>query len=131
MRTMVFGWMAVFLVSGGLLRAHHGYSEYDRNALVTLDGSVKRVVWENPHIVMTLEMQNQGEYSVEWVSPNQLARQGVASRPVKEGDRLRVVGSVNKNPAKRILTLVREVRRPADGWCWKDARYAESLNCGE
>jgi hypothetical protein len=99
---------------------HHGYAEYDRNAPVTLEGNLKYVLWANPHVVLTLETQTRGEYSVEWGAVFQLSRFGINSVPVKAGDHLIVTGSINRNPEKRILTLIQEIRRPADGWHWEN-----------
>jgi hypothetical protein len=110
--------MAALLLTAGSMMGHHGYAEYDRNALVSLEGTVKHVLWANPHVVLTLETQAKGEYSVEWGALFQLSRQGINTVPVKEGDRLIVTGSINRNPEKRILTLVQEISRPADGWHW-------------
>ena len=98
--------------------AHHSYGEYDRDKAVTLEGSVKTVSWANPHVLVTLQTENQGDYTVEWNSLAQLYRQGVKPGVLKSGDHLAITGSINRNPEKRILTLVREVRRPADGWRW-------------
>ena len=115
-KTHILG-IAVLACATGLW-AHHGYAEYDRNAPVTLEGTLKRLVWANPHVVLTLETETRGEYSVEWGAVFQLLRFGITSAPVKEGDHLIVTGSINKNPEKRILTIIREIRRPADGWQW-------------
>jgi hypothetical protein len=120
MKRTVFTSMAALLLSVGSMIAHHGYAEYDRNALVSLEGTVKQVVWANPHVVLKLETQTKGEYSVEWGAVFQLARTGITAVPVKEGDRLIVTGSINRNPEKRILTIVQEIRRPADGWHWEN-----------
>ncbi len=109
---------AAFLLTAGSMIAHHGYAEYDRNAPVSLEGTVKHVLWANPHVVLTLETQAKGEFSVEWGAVFQLSRQGINAVPVKEGDRLIVTGSINRNPEKRILTLVQEISRPSDGWHW-------------
>ena len=91
MKRTVFTSMAALLLSVGSMIAHHGYAEYDRNALVSLEGTVKQVVWANPHVVLKLETQTKGEYSVEWGAVFQLARTGITAVPVKEGDRL-IVG---------------------------------------
>ena len=112
--------MAALLLSAGSMIGHHGYAEYDRNAPVSLEGTVKHVLWANPHVVVTLETQTKGEYSVEWGAVFQLARTGITAVPVKEGDRLIVTGSINRNPEKRILTIIQEIRRPADGWHWEN-----------
>ena len=124
MKTFIAG-IAVLACAAGL-SAHHGYAEYDRNAPVTLEGTVKNVQWANPHVVLTLETPTKGEYSVEWQAIFQLARTGITAVPVKEGDRLIVTGSINRNPEKRILTLVQEIRRPTDGWHWESPNRTNS-----
>ena len=119
MKRTLFNSAVAFLLTVSSMMGHHSYGDYDRNAPVTLEGTVKRVLWANPHVVFTLETQTKGEYSVEWAAVSQLARYGITDAPVKQGDRLIVTGSVNRNPEKRILTIVQEIRRPADGWCWE------------
>ena len=124
MKTFIAG-IAVLACATGLW-AHHGYAEYDRYAPVTLEGTVKNVLWANPHVVLTLETQTKGEYSIEWAAVFPLARTGITTVPVKEGDRLIVTGSINRNPEKRILTIVQEMRRPADGWHWETPNRTNS-----
>jgi len=114
--------MAAAVVASG----HHGYAEYDRNALVSLEGTVQQVMWGNPHVVITLQTESQGTYTVEWRAMLQLSRDGVSANPFKTGDRLIVTGCVNKNPEKHILTLVRAMSRPADGWHWQVPSYTPS-----
>jgi hypothetical protein len=119
MRRSILTSVAALLVTAGSMIGHHGYAEYDRNAPVTLEGTVKHIVWANPHVVLTLETETKGEYSIEWAAIFQLARTGITAVPVKEGDRLIITGSINRNPEKRILTIVQEMSRPADGWHWE------------
>ncbi|MBZ5633246.1 MAG: hypothetical protein LAO55_08965 [Acidobacteriia bacterium] len=126
MKRTILTSMAALLLTAGSMIGHHGYAEYDRNAPVTLEGNLKRVLWANPHVVLTLETQTKGEYSVEWGAVFQLSRQGISAVPVKEGDRLIVTGSINRNPEKRILTLVQEISRPADGWHWVSPNRANA-----
>jgi hypothetical protein len=102
---------------------HHSYGDYNPDAQVALEGTVERVVWGNPHVLITLQTENGGEYSIEWGAVFQLARTGVYAAPVKQGDHVIVTGSINRNPEKHILTLVREISRPSDGWRWVDPRY--------
>jgi hypothetical protein len=113
-------WMSIVIsvLTAGSVIAHHGYAEYDRDAAVALEGTVKKVVWANPHVLFTLETQNKGEYTVEWMALSQLSVRSINAFTLKAGDRLVITGSINKNPDKRILSLVREINRPADGWHW-------------
>ena len=105
---------------------HHGYAEYDRTARVSLEGIVQSVMWGNPHVLISLQTADRGSYRVEWGSVFQLSQTGIHGIPIKAGDRLIVTGSVNRNPEKHILTLVRAVSRPADGWHGTDPRYPGS-----
>ena len=106
------------LLAGGAMMAHHSYADYDRNSPIKLEGTVKHVLWANPHVVLTLATEGQGEYLVEWAALFQLSKSGINAAPVKPGDRIVVTGSVNRNPERRILTLVREISRPSDSWRW-------------
>jgi len=126
MQRIVLMSIVASLLTAGSVIAHHGYTEYDRNATVALEGTIKRVVWANPHVVLTLETQEKGEYSVEWGAVAQLTRQGISAASVRQGDHLIVTGSINRNPDKRILTLLREISRPADGWHWGNPTSANT-----
>ena len=114
------------MAAAAMAFGHHGYGEYDRNAPVSLEGTVQHVMWGNPHVIIELATGSQGTYTVEWRDIWQLSRSGVSANPFKEGDRVIVTGCVNKNPEKHILTLVRAMSRPADGWGWTDPRYTSS-----
>ena len=48
------------LLSGGAA-AHHGWSSYDASRRMTMEGPVKHLQWENPHVHMRLD--HEGE---EW-----------------------------------------------------------------
>lgn len=110
------------VLSTGSLLAHHGYADYDRQATVEMEGTIRGIVWANPHVVFTIDTGSAGEYRVEWWDKFRLSGQGMSESPVSAGDRVVVIASVNRNPERRILTLVREIRRPADGWRWVDPR---------
>src|SRR5688572_28344564 len=98
--------------------AHHGYGEYDRNAAATLEGTVKRVLWTNPHVVLTLYTREGLVYSVGWAAVAQFSIRGIGSAHVVGGENVFVTGSINRFPEKRSLTVLQEIRRPADGWQW-------------
>src|SRR6266446_2370198 len=98
MKRIVLMSIVISLLTAGSVIGHHGYAEYDRNATVTLEGTLTRVLWGNPHVVLTLETQNSGEYSVEWGALYQLSRQGINVVPMRAGDHLVISGSINRNP---------------------------------
>jgi Family of unknown function (DUF6152) len=120
--------MLVSLLAVGSAIAHHGYNEYDRSQLVALEGTLTRVQWSNPHVLLILQTESKGEYTVEWGSVVQLVRQGIKPVPLRAGDHLIITGSVNKNPDKKILTLLTEISRPADGWRWESPGRSRSTS---
>jgi hypothetical protein len=109
------------LTAASPVLAHHSYTDYNREKTVVMEGVVRTVLWANPHVVYTIQTAA-GEYGVEWWDSFRLAQQGMLGSPLKEGDRITVKAAINKNPERRILTLVREIRRPLDGWTWVDPR---------
>ena len=126
-RTVLLSTLVSLLAIGSAI-AHHGYGEYDRSQLVALEGTLMRVEWANPHVLLILQTESKGEYTVEWGSVVQLVRQGIKPVPVRAGDHLIITGSVNKNPEKKILTLLTEISRPADGWRWEKPARSNSTS---
>jgi len=120
MRRTVWALTLAMTFSTAALLAHHSYGDYDRNSPIAMEGSIKSVLWANPHVVLRLETADKGAYSVEWASISQLARQGIHAAPVKAGDHVVVTGSINRDPEKHILTLVRQISRSSDGWKWSN-----------
>lgn len=104
----------------GSLRAHHVHpaTEWDLNSHVSVEGTVVQVYWGSPHVWFKIVTRETQEYHVEWTSPSNLAVHGMQSSPIKEGERVIFTGVLNRNPEKRILVLLTEIRRPADGWRW-------------
>jgi hypothetical protein len=45
---------AAGLVAPGLVRAHHGWHSFDQTQPVFLEGTVKTVRWQNPHVELVL-----------------------------------------------------------------------------
>src|SRR5262245_9933366 len=87
-----------YLLFAGSMTAHHSYGAYDRDAAVTLEGTLKEVNWANPHVTLKLETDSQGEYLVEWWALLQFSRQGIETPPVVKGDHVLITGSLNRNP---------------------------------
>ncbi len=104
--------------AGSSANAHHGYSQYDRCQRLSVEGEIEQISWANPHIVVTLKGDDAVAYRVEWISLQQLQRSGLASGILEVGDRVVVTGSKNRDPERVILTLLKAIDRPADGWHW-------------
>lgn len=108
----------VILLGGGLISAHHGYASYDRQRTLTIEGVLERIVYENPHTVLTVRTASGQEYVATWGSLAQLRRGGVAVGTLKAGDYIVVSGNPHVGADDHTMMPLVEIRRPSDGWVW-------------
>jgi hypothetical protein len=99
----------VLSLAGLPLAAHHAFSsEFDSSRPVTLEGTVTRIDWENPHVYFYIDVTDKSGAVVNWKcetrGPNGLTRQGWKRDSLKIGDKVIVHGS-----------LAREIPNMADG----------------
>jgi hypothetical protein len=91
------------LVIAGLLLAalpvlaHHSFkAEYDESKPIELKGTVTKVVWNNPHVLMYLNVKDDAGKMAKWqlelASPNGLMSQGWKVDSLKPGDQVSVNG---------------------------------------
>jgi len=79
---------------------------------VTLEGTVARLEWTNPHAWLYLNVPGVGGDSVQWAlelsAPNALARRGLRPDLARPGTKLTVTGYRAKNgrPAARAWLVV-------------------------
>ena len=89
------GTASLFLLSA-VAFAHHGRSNYDVSATVTIKGVVTEFDWVNPHAVIFLDVTTDDGKVEKWTaetnSPNTLSRQGWTRNTVKAGDQITLVG---------------------------------------
>ena len=97
--------------------AHHSYADYDRAERFELRGVITEIHWANPHIVFTV---SDGEHDtrVEWITLTGAERTSVQRERFAEGAPVAIIGSRNRNPDVRIMTVIKEIRLPASGWHW-------------
>jgi hypothetical protein len=98
--------LGLALIAGARLWAHHSFAaEFDGNKRVTLNGTVTKVDWRNPHIYVYLNVKDDKGASIEWACeggpPNVLLRQGWTRDSVKEGDQVTIEGALAKDGSKR------------------------------
>jgi hypothetical protein len=107
------------LICTALLWAHHSYGTfYATDHRVTLKGTVAKVAFRDPHVLLTVETKNSGTWQAEWTNTNSLTRQGVRQDTIRVGDVLEIEGSPARDPDSRVVSALSEIRRPADGWRW-------------
>jgi hypothetical protein len=79
------------------LLAHHSFAaEYDSNNAITLQGTITKVEWMNPHIWVYLDSKDQNGGTTRWQceggAPNSLVRQGWTRNSLKTGDVVTIEG---------------------------------------
>jgi hypothetical protein len=77
--------------------AHHSFqAEYDESKLVMVTGTVTKVAWTNPHVILHMDVRDDGgkvaNWQMELASPNGLLRQGWKVDSLKPGDQVTVSG---------------------------------------
>ena len=75
-------------------QAHHSLTaKYNPRQTLTLDGTVTRVDWSNPHVRVYMDVPGTGTSSVEWElemgSPNEQLRGGWKIDAIKQGDHIK------------------------------------------
>lgn len=83
--------------------AHHSFAaQFDASKPVSLTGRVTRVDWQNPHIFIFIDVEDEetGEvenWELELGGPNSLMRLGWRRNSLKEGDLITVEGSLARD----------------------------------
>ena len=85
-------------------RAHHSFAaQFDASKPVTLEGTVTKVEWQNPHIWVYLDVAGPDGESVAWEcegdNPNTLTRRGWTSESVEVGKPITIYGYQARNGA--------------------------------
>lgn len=87
------------------LFAHHAFSaEFDANKPVTLEGTIIRMEWLNPHAWLWIEVTNEDgttdEWGLEFGPPNALYRRGWRKSSVPIGAKVTATGYLAKDGRK-------------------------------
>ena len=89
----------VLSIAATSLYAHHGRgATYDMKKRVTLKGTVSRVDWRNPHVVIFMDVKDEAGRVVNWkvelLAGLQLSREGFTRDSLHVGDTLPRVRTV-------------------------------------
>jgi hypothetical protein len=92
------------------LAAHHGRgSTYDMNTRVTLKGVVSRVDWRNPHVVIYMDVKDDGGRLVTWGFENagvsQLAQAGYNRNTLRVGQEITAIVNPAANGAPTAIVV--------------------------
>ncbi len=74
--------------------AHHSYAAFDAGKTVTVEGTVKKFQWTNPHSWIYMAVADASGQAVDWAietgSPGGLTRQGWTPKTLAPGMKIKV-----------------------------------------
>ena len=113
---------ALFLAVAGRVVAHHSFAAtYQADNRIEIEGTVKELVWRNPHSFLRIDVTDEDgtirTWSLEWTSANRLAGTNLTQTTLRPLDVVIAMGSPARNPESPRM-LLRQLRRPSDGWEW-------------
>jgi hypothetical protein len=110
---------ALFLVLAAVaivsqpLAAHHGRGRaYDMQTRLTLKGTVSQVKWQNPHVLIYIDVKDDASKVVTWAFENSnvhtLAVQGYNRNTLKVGDQITAIvnPAVNGEPLGIVVKVI-------------------------
>jgi hypothetical protein len=91
-RFLLVSALAVGLLAAAPAFAHHGTAGYDMAKILTLTGTVTKVDWTNPHIVIYMDSKgatgDMQHWTLELSAPLLMTRLGWSKSSIKPGDQL-------------------------------------------
>ena len=105
---------AVLLAALGAMpaNAHHSWSRYDGDNVVTITGNITEIAWASPHVVMQLTVPGDGEptaWTMEMDPPTLLNRYGLRHDTLKAGMHVKLTGVRAKSGAPMMRAVTIEV----------------------
>jgi hypothetical protein len=76
--------------------AHHGWSEYDTDKVLTVNGTIEESGYSNPHGYVQLKTPDK-TWHVVLAPPSRMESRGLAREQLKPGGKATVVGYRNRN----------------------------------
>jgi hypothetical protein len=107
--------IAAALAASTPASGHHSGAMFDQTAIVTLEGTVSRFNWANPHVYIFVETNDESGQIVEWQletdSTAIMTRDGWTPTTLIPGARVSVRANPDRNTNRshaRLLSLVKE-----------------------
>jgi len=110
---MLLGVVAALGIAAGTttLVAHHSQSQFEPELTVSVEGTLSKGSWSNPHTLFVLQGRKVGssdapqEWTVEGPSPRQLETKGWGRAVSKPGDKLTFEGRPRRDGQPELLLL--------------------------
>ncbi|MBT5560579.1 MAG: hypothetical protein HOJ88_11880 [Proteobacteria bacterium] len=88
--------ISVLVLTPIAVTAHHSMSEFNRDVIEEVEGTVSKVSWKNPHILLEVTRTDAAGadtvYYLEASAVSSLRRRGLTGDEVKVGDAVRIAG---------------------------------------
>ena len=106
-KALLFSW----ILSVNIVVAHHSASAlFDMTRMISIDGQVTEVWFENPHSRIYIEHKtddNEKElWEIETMSPNWFIRRGWDEDTINEGNMIRAEGHPARDGSNRIILRI-------------------------
>jgi Family of unknown function (DUF6152) len=93
------------VVFGAQAQAHHSFSMFDKEKMITISGTLKEFEWTNPHCWLHVTAMDPAtgknvEWAFEMGSITQIAAQGWKVDSVKPGDKITISGHPLKDGSR-------------------------------
>jgi hypothetical protein len=106
--------LALGLGATGILtspaRAHHSSAAFDEHQTVSIQGTVTKYVWANPHVYIYIAQPVSGGQPIQWEiegsPPSILRRLGWSEATLRPGETVIVSGRPAKDPHRKSLLAV-------------------------
>ena|SRR2546423_168918 len=91
--------------------AHHSQSQFEPETTISIEGTLMKGSWANPHTLFVLQGKKVGssdapqEWTVEGPSPRQLETKGWGKAVSKPGDKLTFEGRPRRDGQPELLLL--------------------------
>ncbi len=100
------------LIASGPMFAHHSMAVYDRSREVTIQGTVTKFQFANPHTQIMIDVKKENGEIENWTAvaspPNGLRRAGWRRDSIKPGDQITVTGFPHKD-GRPIMAVLGKV----------------------
>ena len=98
------------VIAPAAARGHHSFAaQYDSTKQVTLQGTITKVEWMNPHAYFYIDVADGAgkveNWAVEGGAPNVLYREGWKPNSLKAGDRVTILGSRARDGSRLVNAL--------------------------
>jgi hypothetical protein len=100
--------------------AHHSWSRYDGDHVVTIEGDITAIEWTNPHVIVHFTVRADGAEPEPWTMemdpPTLLNRYGLRHDTLKAGMHVKLTGVRARSGAPMMRAVTIEV---ADGTVYR------------